>query len=83
MKIQNQKIEKEVEKLVYDINLNISNKVRKARKEKGWTQAELGKKLGVNKAYISDIENMRHSFTIKTIFTLKKVLGFDLTDIFE
>ena len=49
--------------------------IREARKEEKITQAELGKRIGANKSYISRIENGLIDPTISTIYSIITALG--------
>ncbi len=51
--------------------------VRVQRQKHGWTQEELGKKLGVTKQVISDMENNRRSITIQKAKTFGEVFERD------
>ena len=49
--------------------------IREARREERITQAELGKKIGANKSYISRIENGLIDPTISTLYGIISALG--------
>lgn len=48
--------------------------LKKARKERNWTQEELGRKVGVQRAQISKLESGKNSATIDTIRRVCKAL---------
>ena len=52
--------------------------IRKTRKERKLTQEQLGKKIGVQKAQISKLENGARSATIDTILKVFNALKADV-----
>jgi transcriptional regulator with XRE-family HTH domain len=57
--------------------------IRQTRKERKLTQEQLGKKLGVQKAQISKLENGASSATIDTILKVFNALKADVFFKFE
>ena len=63
-----------------DIFFQVSSSLQKARISKGWTQAELAKRAGMQQSAIARLENPGYS--IKYLLTLEKiakVLGTEIT----
>ena len=60
----------------------LENKVRLARVEKGWTQAELAKHAGVSRQTIISIESLKYNPSVTLAFILAKCLDKDINDIF-
>jgi transcriptional regulator with XRE-family HTH domain len=50
----------------------------KARRERGWSQAELGKQVGLPQMHISGIETGKVVPRFDTLLELVRVLGHDL-----
>ena len=48
------------------------------RRKRGWTQAELGKRVGLPQMHISGIETGRVVPRFDTLLELVRILGFDL-----
>ena len=64
------------ENYVYDL---VGKNIRKYRKLKGWTQAELAEKSTYSKQFISNIENNVHqTFSLGTLWHLSLVLNVEL-----
>jgi transcriptional regulator with XRE-family HTH domain len=59
-------------------NLAISEQVEALRKEKGWTQKELAKKLGKTESEVSRLLSGLHNLTLKSIAKLEAELGSDI-----
>lgn len=58
--------------------MKINEKIKNAREEKDWTQADLGDAVGVTRTYINLIENGKYIST-KIIDKISEALGIDLT----
>lgn len=58
------------------------NQIKKLRKEKGWTQDELGKRAGVNQRTISQIE-LNKGTSLATLTLLAEALGTNLADLLK
>jgi len=59
-------------------NLAISEQVEALRKEKGWSQKELAKKLGKTESEVSRLLSGLHNLTLKSITKLEAELGSDI-----
>nr|WP_239033032.1 helix-turn-helix transcriptional regulator [Pseudoalteromonas luteoviolacea] len=57
--------------------------MRQLRKERKWTQEQLGKKLGVDQASISNYESGKTDMTCTQLFELFLIFGKDLSGIFD
>ena len=55
----------------------LTNRLREARAERGWTQAELAERIGVTRKTINTVEN--GVFTPSTILALKLARALDTT----
>ena len=55
----------------------------KARKAKGWTQAQLATKTGVPQSQISRIERKPDNTTVRTMRKLAKALGVDVRQLIK
>ena len=55
----------------------LTNRLREARAQRGWTQAELAERIGVTRKTINTVEN--GVFTPSTILALKLARALDTT----
>ena len=55
----------------------IAATIQRQRKEKGYTQHELAKKLGVSQVMVSRWENGEENFTIATLAKISAALGIE------
>lgn len=58
------------------------NEVKKYRKQQGYTQMELARKLGVARQTINLIENNKYNPSLSLCISLAKHLGTDLNALF-
>ena len=69
------------ENYIYDL---VSKNIRKIRKEKGFTQAELAEKMSYSTQFISNIESKNHqTFSLGTLWRLALVLDIDIKELFN
>ena len=61
----------------------MNNHVRTRRTDRGWTQAELGDRVGVSRQTINAIEAGRHDPSLTLAFSLAQVLEERIDTLFE
>lgn len=59
--------------------MNVGENIKKIRKEKGMTQKDLGKKLGVSQAAIGQFENNNSNLKMDTIKKIAQALEVEYT----
>ncbi len=59
-----------------DIRVRLGNRIRTLRRERGWTQVEMAEMLGVDRSYLSEIENGKKDPSLRVLKTLAD--GFEL-----
>lgn len=59
----------------------LGENVKKIRMGKGITQTQLGKNIGVDKSFISNIENGKSNPTLSTITSLAKALEVSINEL--
>jgi len=67
----------EIEKFI-SRNLAITEKVRKALKDKGWSKARLAEEMNKNPSEVSKWLSGMHNITLKSIVKMELALGIDL-----
>ena len=60
----------------------MKNRLRDLRAERGWSQAELGARAGVSRQAIIAIETGRFDPSLPLAFTLARLFGLRIEDIF-
>ena len=61
----------------------MKNKLRELRAERGWSQIELGMRVGVSRQAIIAIETERFDPSLPLAFKLARLFGVPIEDIFE
>jgi putative transcriptional regulator len=61
----------------------VNNRLRDLRAERGWSQAELGLRVGVSRQAIIAIETGRFDPSLPLAFKLARVFGLTIEDIFD
>jgi transcriptional regulator with XRE-family HTH domain len=61
----------------------LGNNLKKIRVKKNITQSEIAKKLGVDRSFVSNIENAKNNPTLSTITNLAKVLGVSANELLK
>ena len=59
------------------------NRLRVLRAERGWSQAELGGRLGVSRQAVNAIETGKHDPSLPLAFKLARLFGLAIEEIFE
>lgn len=58
-------------------------RIKKARKKSGLTQLQLAKKVGINREYLSRIENNHSDPSLDLLKRIANVLGISIKDLIE
>ncbi|MBI5077948.1 MAG: helix-turn-helix transcriptional regulator [Candidatus Yonathbacteria bacterium] len=59
------------------LNKKLGEQLRKIRLEKGMSQGDIAKKLGVHRSYVSGVERGIRNPTVKNLERLADALGVD------
>ena len=74
----NGELKKSPEFLAESLAFNLSLEMKKRMKEAGLSQTALARRLGVSKAYVSQVLAGKTNFTILSLTKIAKALGSDL-----
>lgn len=69
--------------MIYKICIKLGKRIRKIRKEKGFSQEELADKAKVHRTYMGKIERGESNPPIYTIFKISKALSVHIFDLFK
>ena len=61
----------------------MNNRVRELRKQKGWTQLQLGEELLVSRQTINAIENDRYDPSLSLAFSISRTFAQTIEEIFN
>ncbi len=66
-----------------DIRARFGARVRKLRRQKGWSQVELAERFGIDRSYIADIERGKRNVCLFNIELIAKGFGLSLSQLFS
>jgi putative transcriptional regulator len=61
----------------------LRNRLRVLRAERGWSQAELGGRLGVSRQAVNAIETGRHDPSLPLAFRLSRLFSRPIEELFD
>ena len=61
----------------------MNNRLRVLRAERGWSQAELGGRIGVSRQAVNAIETGKHDPSLPLAFRLARLLGMTIEELFD
>lgn len=61
----------------------MKNRVAELRRERGWTQRELGERLGVSRQTVIAIEKGRFDPSLPLAFRIARVFGAAIEELFQ
>ena len=63
--------------------VKMENRLRVLRAERGWSQAELGGRIGVSRQAINAIETGKHDPSLPLAFRLARLFNMPIDEIFD
>jgi putative transcriptional regulator len=67
----------------YDTGERVENRLRVLRAERGWSQAELGGRVGVSRQAVNAIETGKHDPSLPLAFKIARLFELPIEDIFS
>jgi putative transcriptional regulator len=64
-------------------HLDMKNRIRVLRAERGWTQADLAKRLEVSRNSVNAIENGKYDPSLPLAFAIADIFGMKIEEIFQ
>lgn len=61
----------------------MKNSVRQLRAERGWTQEDLGRQVGVSRQAINAVETEKHEPSLTLAYRIAALFGRAVEDIFD
>lgn len=68
---------------MYNRLQNIGSNVKKLRKKKKLSQIELAVEVGIDRSYLSEIENGRTNMSVSVLYAIADSLGVDIAELFK
>lgn len=66
-----------------DIRVAFGERLRKLRKKRGWTQAEMSHVLGLDRSYLAEIEEGKRNVCLLNLKVIADGLGLPLARLFS
>jgi transcriptional regulator with XRE-family HTH domain len=60
-----------------DIRIRVGRRLRKLRKQRGWTQVQMAEQFGLDRSYLADVEHGKRNISIVNLEVIAS--GFGLT----
>jgi transcriptional regulator with XRE-family HTH domain len=60
-----------------DIRIRFGRRLRKLRKQRGWTQVQMAEQFGLDRSYLADVERGERNISIVNLEVIAR--GFGLT----
>jgi transcriptional regulator with XRE-family HTH domain len=62
--------------------VRLGERIRKLRKQHGWTQAEMSEKVGIDRSFLADVERGKRNISILNLYHISKGLRVTLSQLF-
>ena len=66
-----------------DLLVRLGDRIRKLRKERGWTQVEMAEKIGIDRSFLADVERGKRNVSILNLDLMAKGLRVSLSQLFS
>jgi transcriptional regulator with XRE-family HTH domain len=66
-----------------DVRAKFGERLRKLRKQRGWTQAEMADVLGLDRSYLAEIEEGKRNVCLLNLKVIADGLGTSLARLFS
>ena len=66
-----------------NIRIHLGERVRKLRKEMGWSQENLGERAGLHPTYVGGIERGERNVSLENLSRLAAAFDLSLSELFE
>jgi len=66
-----------------DVRARFGARLRKLRKQRGWTQFEMAERLGLDRSYVAEIEEGKRNVCLMNIEVIAKGLDVTLSCLFS
>jgi transcriptional regulator with XRE-family HTH domain len=66
-----------------DLLVSLGNRIRKLRKTRGWTQAVMAEKIGIDRSFLADVERGKRNISILNLDLIAKGFKVSLAQLFS
>jgi len=65
-----------------DLLVSLGDRIRKLRKARGWTQAVMAEKVGIDRSFLADVERGKRNVSILNLELIAKGFKVSLSQLF-
>jgi transcriptional regulator with XRE-family HTH domain len=65
-----------------DLLIRLGTRIRKLRKQRGWTQVEMAERVGIDRSFLADVERGRRNVSILNLELMAKGLRVSMSQLF-
>ena len=62
-----------------DLLIRLGDRIRKLRKQHGWTQAVMAERVGIDRSFLADVERGKRNISILNLAVIAEGLGTTLS----
>jgi len=66
-----------------DLLVRLGDRIRTLRKRRGWTQAVMAERVGIDRSFLADVERGKRNVSIQILFHISQGLGIRLSQLFS
>lgn len=66
-----------------DLLIRLGVRIRKLRKQHGWTQVEMAERVGIDRSFLADVERGRRNISILNLELIAKGFKISLSQLFS
>ena len=63
--------------------VRLGDRIRKLRKQQGWTQAEMAERVGIDRSFLADVERGKRNISILNLSHIAEGLNVTLSRLFS
>ena len=65
-----------------DLLIRLGKRIRKLRKQRGWTQVVMAEKIGIDRSFLAEVETGKRNIAILNLELIAEGLGLSLSRLF-
>lgn len=66
-----------------DLLVRLGTRIRKLRKQRGWTQVVMAERVGIDRSFLADVERGKRNVSILNLDLMAKGLEVSLSQLFS
>ncbi len=66
-----------------DLLIRLGERIRKLRKQRGWTQVVMAEKVWIDRSFLADVERGKRNISILSLEVIAKGLKISLSQLFS